>query len=181
MARYAGDQVANNPTVVANYARTKPSTRFSTRQLQILDIELTGVATNPYAPNSLYSKAVRGIQTAAEIQMLGEPTADHFIVVVAYDTLNDGENTRIGAEQGGVIGDSAYTHGPNDQTGLDNSNLNFTIDDALHNDSEFTKQLQQRIYDATGSSCSVYYKKFKGSGLASGEQFYSDESVYEDC
>ena len=181
MAKYAGDQVANNPTVVANYARTKPSTRFSTRQLQILDIELTGVATNPYAPNSLYSKAVRGIQTAAEIQMLGEPSADNFIVVVALDTLNDGENTYIGAEQGNVLGSSGYTHGPNDQTGLNSDNLNFTIDHALNNDSEFTRQVRERINAATGASCNVNYLRFKGNGLAGEINMYSDESVYKDC
>jgi hypothetical protein len=181
MARYAGDQVANNPTVTANYARTKPSTRFSTRQLQILSIGITGVATDPYAPNSLYSKAVRGIQTAAEIQMLGEPSADAFIVVVAQDTLNDGEDTLIGAEQGGQLADDSYTHGPNDQTGLPNANLHFTIDQALNNDSEFTRKLSQRIYDATGVNCSVGYKRFVGSGLGAMSNMYSDESLRFDC
>jgi hypothetical protein len=180
MARYAGDQVANNPTVTANYARTKPSTRFSTRQLQILVINLEGVATDPYAPNSLYSKAVRGVQTAAEIQMLGEPSDGAFIVVVALDTLNDGEDTLIGIEQGGQLADSAYTHGPNDQTGLP-FNGNFTIDAALHNDSEFTRTLSQRIYDATGVGCNVNYKRFVSSVLDSMSNMYSDESIYFDC
>jgi hypothetical protein len=181
MARYAGDQVANNPTVTANYARTKPSTRFSTRQLQILVIGITGVATDPYAPNSLYSKAVRGIQTAAEIQMLGEPSSDYFIVVVALDTLNDGEDTLIGAEQGGQLADDSYTHGPNDQTGLPNANLHFTIDAALNNDSEFTQHIKQRIDAATGVYCNVNYKRFVGGTLVGMSNMYSDESIYFDC
>ena len=180
MARYAGDQVANNPTVTANYARTKPSTRFSTRQLQILAIDLTGVATDPYAPNSLYSKAVRGIQTAAEIQMLGEPSGNAFIVVVALDTLNDGENTYIGVEQGGQLADLSFTHGPNDQTGLQSHGA-FTIDAALNNDSEFTRQLRERITAATGVDANVTYLHFVGNTVNYGSNMYSDESIYFDC
>jgi hypothetical protein len=181
MAKYAGDQVAAQAAgyteaVTNNYARTKPSTRFSTRQLQILDIQLTGVATNPYAPNSLYSKAVRGIQTVAELQIVGEPSADHFTVVVAYDTLNDGNNTQIGVEQGTDYNDSGYTQGPNDQTGLPNGNLQFSPE---HNPN--AQEIQQAINAATGGSSNVTYKIFHGAGLRSASQMYSDESIWQDC
>ena len=78
--------------VAANYLKTKPSTRFATRQLTFFDVQVTGCATNPYEPNSVYSQAVRGVQVAAEIYAVGEPDSDHFMVVVASDTAADPHN-----------------------------------------------------------------------------------------
>ena len=75
--------------VSANYLKTKPNTRFATRQLAFFDVRVDGCATNPYESNSLYSQAVRGVQVAAEIYAVGEPNSDHFIVVVASDTAVD--------------------------------------------------------------------------------------------
>ena len=83
----------NNPgnvvNVTANYLKTKPSTRFATRQLTFFDVRVDGCATNPYEPASLYSQAVRGVQVAAEVYAVGEPASDHFMVVVASDTAAD--------------------------------------------------------------------------------------------
>lgn len=75
--------------VAANYLKTKPSTRFATRQLTFFDVTVNGCHTNPYLSNSLYSRAVRGVQVAAEIYAVGEPSSDHFMVVVASDTAAD--------------------------------------------------------------------------------------------
>jgi hypothetical protein len=77
----------------ANNRITKPSTRFGTRQLAFYDVQITGVASSPYAANSLFAKAIRGVQTQAEIYAVGEPSSDHFIVVLSQDTTNDGGNT----------------------------------------------------------------------------------------
>ena len=85
-------QIGNGGNVVdvaANYLRTKPSTRFTTRQLQFFEIQVNGCHTNPYVSNSLYSRAVRGIQVAAEIYAVGEPESNYFMVVVASDTTSD--------------------------------------------------------------------------------------------
>lgn len=92
-------QIGNSGNVVnvaANYLRTKPNTRFATRQLAFFDVQISGVATNPYLSDSVYSRAVRAIQVNAEIYAVGEPDSDHFIVVVAQDTANDGSNTDDG-------------------------------------------------------------------------------------
>ena len=92
-------QIGNGGNVVdvaANYLRTKPSTRFATRQLAFFDVQISGVATNPYVSDSAYSRAVRAVQTQAEVYAVGEPSSDHFIVVVAQDTANDGDNTDDG-------------------------------------------------------------------------------------
>ena len=87
----------NNPgnvhNVTANYLVTKPSTRFATRQLAFFLVTKAGVGTDAYDPASDYSSAVRAIQVNAEIYAVGAPTTNDFIVVVAQDTANDGDNT----------------------------------------------------------------------------------------
>jgi hypothetical protein len=91
-----------NPQFVnffSNYLKTKPSTRFATRQLAFFDVQISGVATNPYVADSTYSRAVRAIQTQAEVYAVGEPSSDHFIVVVAQDTANDGSHTDDGLNE----------------------------------------------------------------------------------
>jgi hypothetical protein len=99
MAKYSGDQVAHNPTVVANYLRAAPTTRISTRQIQFLWV-FTGEASpsinpasEPDAPNSVFSKLVRGIQAQAEVVIVGSPSSDGFIIGVYADTFNDGNMT----------------------------------------------------------------------------------------
>ena len=73
-----------------NYLKTKPSTRFATRQLAFYLVHGTNVGTDYADSNSNFTKAVRAIQTQAEIYAVGVPQADDFIVVVAQDTANDG-------------------------------------------------------------------------------------------
>jgi hypothetical protein len=92
MARYSGDQVANNPTVVANYLRTAPTTRLATRQIQFLKVHSssTNFGTDSEAPNSNFSKAVRGIQAQAEVVIVGSPNGGAFVIAVYADTANDG-------------------------------------------------------------------------------------------
>ena len=72
--------------ITANYLVAKPSTRFSTRQLQFVEIEVTGCHTSPYVTDSLYSRAVRGVQAVAEVYAVGRPSANKFMVVIAQDT-----------------------------------------------------------------------------------------------
>jgi hypothetical protein len=93
MGLYNGDQIANNPTVVANYLRTVPTTRLSTRQLQFFEVSVTGASTDPTLSNSVFSKAVRGIQAQAEVIAIGSPNGSNFMIVVSADTANDGNNS----------------------------------------------------------------------------------------
>ena len=102
MGQYNGDQIANNPTVVANYLKAAPTTRLATRQIQFLWI-YTGntnpsvnFADQPEAPNSAFSKAVRGIQAQAEVVIIGSPSSDGVMIGVYADTYNDGNNTDPG-------------------------------------------------------------------------------------
>jgi hypothetical protein len=95
MGLYNGDQIANNPTVVANYLRTVPTTRLSTRQLQFFEVSVTGASTDPTLSNSVFSKAVRGIQAQAEVIAIGSPNGSNFMIVVSADTANDGNNSDV--------------------------------------------------------------------------------------
>ena len=87
----------------SNYLKAKPSTRFATRQLAFFDVQISGVHTNYANSDSTYSRAIRAVQQNAEIYAVGLPAADHFIVVVAQDTANDGDNTDDG------LNDMAHT------------------------------------------------------------------------
>jgi hypothetical protein len=87
---------ADGITVSANYLKAKPSTRFGTRQLAFFNVAISNVHVDYRDSDSLYSRAVRAIQVNAEIYAVGTPASDNFIVVVAQDTANDGENTDDG-------------------------------------------------------------------------------------
>ena len=80
----------------ANYLKAKPSTRFATRQLAFFTVTISGVHTDWEDSNSAYSRAIRAVQLNAEIYAVGLPAANDFVVVVAQDTANDGDNTDDG-------------------------------------------------------------------------------------
>jgi hypothetical protein len=81
--------------VTTNYLKTKPSTRFSTRDLAFLVIDMdNGSYFNNYLDaNSNFSQVVRAVQTQAEVYAVGEPHGGVVTIVVAIDTTSDGNNT----------------------------------------------------------------------------------------
>ena len=89
-------------TVAANYLKTKPSTRFGTRDLAflVIDYDNSNYFNNWDMPNSNFTKVVRLVQTHAEIYAVGEPAGGIVTIVVAIDTANDGSNTEINAPYG---------------------------------------------------------------------------------
>lgn len=91
-------------SVSANYLRTTPSTRFSTRQLQFFEVALSGVETGFDATDSLFSQAVRGVQVAAEVYAIGIPSSNKFMIVVADDTANNGADSDIDGEYSNAKG-----------------------------------------------------------------------------
>lgn len=80
----------------ANYLKAKPSTRFATRQLAFFTVTISNVHVNYLDSDSTYSRAIRAVQQNAEIYAVGLPAANDFVVVVAQDTANDGDNTDDG-------------------------------------------------------------------------------------
>lgn len=81
--------------VSANYLRTSPSTRFSTRDLAflVIDMDNSSYFNNAAAPDSNFSKVVRLVQTQAEIYAVGTPASGVVTIVAAIDTASDGDNT----------------------------------------------------------------------------------------
>lgn len=70
---------------------------FGTRQLAWFKVELANVANTGYntTVDSLFSKAVRGLQLSTEVYFISTPvntTTDYFVVAVAYDTTGDNSN-----------------------------------------------------------------------------------------
>lgn len=95
--------------VTSNYGKMTPQqtygtginfTNFATRNVRFISISVAGGvndltkgadgATGSYEDSlSLYSKAVRALQTTAEVYMVFVPSATAFVAVVADDTAND--------------------------------------------------------------------------------------------
>jgi len=73
-------------TTSANYLKASPSTQFGTRQLQIINVAQTGIATNYANADSLFSKTVRAVQQTAEIYAVGTPTTGNCQFIIATDT-----------------------------------------------------------------------------------------------
>ena len=98
MPSVIGTDPSTGINVAANYLKTKPSTRFSTRDLAFLVIVMdSGSYFNNYEdPNSNFTKVVRLVQTQAEIYAVGTPNSGVVTIVVAIDTAGDGENTDSG-------------------------------------------------------------------------------------
>ena len=80
----------------SNYLKARPSTRFATRQLAFFTVTISNVHVNYLNSDSAYSRAIRAVQQNAEIYAVGIPAANDFVVVVAQDTANDGDNTDDG-------------------------------------------------------------------------------------
>lgn len=70
---------------------------FGTRQLAWFKVELAGLNNggNYQAKDSVFSKAVRGLQLNTEVYFISKPadtTTDYFVVAVAADTTPDNSN-----------------------------------------------------------------------------------------
>ena len=102
----------NVVNVTANYLKTKPSTRFSTRDLAFLEIDMddNSYFNNYEFPDSNFSRVVRLVQTQAEIYAVGTPDNGVVIIVVAIDTAGDGDNTDNGLNARATTIDQALSN-----------------------------------------------------------------------
>lgn len=70
-----------------NYQKTQPTTTMGTRNLAFFQIDMnTDVETNYLLPNSLYSKAIRGLQQSIELYGIGRPNGTWFTVIASAET-----------------------------------------------------------------------------------------------
>ena len=141
------NNAGNVYNVTANYLKAKPSTRFSTRQLAFVEIEVTGCQTDYTDPDSLYSRAVRGVQAVAEVYAVGIPSSNKFMVVVAQDTDGADDNNDI-------------------DIGSSNSQ---TMQNAVRSSVQGNGDLELTI--------AATYKHMLGAGFTTGVKSYFDETV----
>ena len=95
-----GDQI----DVAANYRKMTPTqaygtgeyySNFGTRQLGWFKVVLANVADGELLADSVFAKAVRGLQLSTEVYFISYPTdgaPDYFVVAVANDTTPDNSN-----------------------------------------------------------------------------------------
>jgi hypothetical protein len=89
--------------VAANYAKAQPSTTFGTRELLFLQVDMnTDVQTGYTDSDSLYAKAIRGLQTQVELYGVGTPQGNWFVAIASSNTapLNDGQGIADGNRVG---------------------------------------------------------------------------------
>ena len=80
MANLVGTSIARN------YLKAVETTNMGTRKLAFFQVELSGVHTNYTDSNSLFAKAVRGLETVIEIYGVGVPSSNQFTVIASDDT-----------------------------------------------------------------------------------------------
>jgi len=85
-----------------NWQKAAPSTTFGTPALDFYVIDMnTDVETDWDLSNSLYAKAIRGIQAVANLYMVGAPDGSNFTIAVV-------SNTCPGRNPGAISGTNSY-------------------------------------------------------------------------
>jgi len=75
-------------TTARHYEKAVETSLMGTRQLAYIQVDMgTDVATDYTEPNSLYAKAIKGLQTTIELYAVGAPSGEKFTVIAATDTL----------------------------------------------------------------------------------------------
>lgn len=70
-----------------NWQKAAPSTTFGTPALDFYVVDLgVDVETDWELSNSLFSKAVRGVQLVATVYMVGQPNGNRFTIAVVSNT-----------------------------------------------------------------------------------------------
>jgi len=93
MANLTGTDLA------VNYQKTQPTTTMGTRNLAFFQVDMQqDVETNYLLPNSLYSKAIRGLQQSIELYGIGKPDGYWFTVIASAETAPFPSN-RAAADQ----------------------------------------------------------------------------------
>jgi hypothetical protein len=81
MANLVGSSVATN------YLKARETTQMGTRNLAFFQVDMnTDVETNYTNSDSLYAKAIRGLQMRVELYGIGLPNGSNFTVIASADT-----------------------------------------------------------------------------------------------
>jgi hypothetical protein len=74
-------------TLTANYLKTAPTSKFGTRELAVVVLEITDIQVNSADSGSLFTRAVRAIQQNVEVFAVFEPSGSRCTLLVAADTM----------------------------------------------------------------------------------------------
>ena len=79
-------------TVAENYLKARETTTMGTRDLAFFQVDMgTDVETNYTNSDSLFAKAIRGLQQRVELYAIGTPNGNWFTVVASSTTAPMGE------------------------------------------------------------------------------------------
>lgn len=73
-------------SIARNYAKAREISQMGTRELAFFQVDLSGVATDYTDSDSLFAKAIRGLETVVELYSIGTPSGNYFTVIAAADT-----------------------------------------------------------------------------------------------
>ena len=100
-----------------NWQKAAPSSTFGTPAIDFYVVDMgTDVETDWDVSNSLFARAVRGIQLVANLYFVGEPNGNFFTIGVASGTCpgrnpgaDTGSNATLGARVNEACGISSVT------------------------------------------------------------------------
>ena len=100
-----------------NWQKAQPSTTFGTPAIDFYVVDMgVDVTTNYGNSNSLFAKAVRGVQLVANLYFVSKPNGNYFTVAVASNTCPDrnpgaitGSNATLTARVNEAAGISSAT------------------------------------------------------------------------
>lgn len=86
----------------ANYLITTPTSKFGTRELAVIVLEVTDLDVDWQDQDSTFTRAVRGIQQNVEVYTVFEPSGNFCTLLVATDTMpqDDGDTAGDGGSNG---------------------------------------------------------------------------------
>lgn len=114
-----------------NALKTSPTDHMGTRDMVFFVVDLTGVATDYADANSLYHKAVSGLQTTVELYAVGMPYNDRFLAIASGNTAPFADGQYQGDGQDNLILAAAVTAATGESCNVWNALLegdNFSYD-----------------------------------------------------
>jgi hypothetical protein len=82
--------------ITDNYLKTFPTTKFGTRELAVVVLEITNVQVDFEDPASLFSRSVRAIQQNVEVFAVFQPSGSRVTLLVAADTMPQDDGDEAG-------------------------------------------------------------------------------------
>ena len=86
----------NGVQVTANYLKTLPTTKFGTRELAVVVLEINNIEDNYEDPASLFTRSIRAIQQNVEVFGVFNPASNRCTLLVAADTMPQDDGDEAG-------------------------------------------------------------------------------------